>query len=49
MGVRLKTLDEIATERKEKENASTQVAPPHPAQKSAAPVAEPIEDENPFG
>jgi phage/plasmid-associated DNA primase len=48
VGVRLKSLDEIATERKEKENASTQVAPPPPAQRSEAPGVEPVDDENPF-
>jgi phage/plasmid-associated DNA primase len=48
VGVRLKTLDEIAAAGKEKENASTQVAPPPQAQKSAAPVAGTMDDENPF-
>jgi phage/plasmid-associated DNA primase len=46
VGVRLKTLDEIATAAKEKENASTQA--PAQKNKSAAPVAEPLEDEHPF-
>jgi hypothetical protein len=46
--MRLKTIDEIAAEAaaKEKENASTQV--PIQEHKQAAPVAEPVEDENPF-
>jgi phage/plasmid-associated DNA primase len=48
VGVRLKTLDEIAAEAeaKEKENASTQA--PAQKNKSAVPVTEPVEDENPF-
>jgi hypothetical protein len=47
-GMRLKTDDEIAAEAaaKEKENASTQVAAQ--GYKSAVPVAEPVEDEDPF-
>jgi phage/plasmid-associated DNA primase len=43
VGVRLKTLDEIAAAAKEKENASTQVPAAPPAQKAAAPVVEPAE------
>jgi hypothetical protein len=48
VGVRLKTLDEIAAEGKEKENALTQTTPPPPAQKIAAPATEPTNDINPF-
>jgi phage/plasmid-associated DNA primase len=48
VGVRLKTLDEIAAAAKEKENASTQVPAAPPAQKAAAPVVEPADEENPF-
>jgi hypothetical protein len=48
VGVRLKTFDEIAAAAKEKENASTQVPAAPPAQKAAAPVAEPADKENPF-
>jgi phage/plasmid-associated DNA primase len=48
VGVRLKTLDEIAAEAKEKENASTQVPAAPPAQRAAAPAAGPADEENPF-
>jgi phage/plasmid-associated DNA primase len=47
VGARLKTLDEIEAAAKEKENASTQAAPP-PARKTAAFIAEPMDDEKPF-
>jgi phage/plasmid-associated DNA primase len=49
IGMRLKTFDEIAAAAaKEKENASTQVPAASQPQMAAAPVAEPVEDEDPF-
>jgi phage/plasmid-associated DNA primase len=46
VGVRLKTLDEIATTRKE--NVSAQVALPSPAQRAEFPVTEPTDTIDPF-
>jgi phage/plasmid-associated DNA primase len=48
VGVRLKSLDEVAAAGKEKENASTQVAAPLPVQKAVTPVTEPANYTNPF-
>jgi phage/plasmid-associated DNA primase len=45
VGVRLKTLDEITTAGKEKENASTQAPAQAP---QTVPIVEPIDEENPF-